>query len=136
MNIEDRIKQHEGLSLSVYNDTMGLKTIYYGHRVRQGEVYLGTIEDAEKYLKQDIATAKKDCYTLFPDWDFFTQNRQDALADFLYQLGINKARRFVHMVAAINTGRWNDAAREMQDSAYFNQVPDRALENIQLLTEG
>ena len=30
MTLEDRIKDHEGLRLKVYKDTLGIPTIYYG----------------------------------------------------------------------------------------------------------
>ena len=49
MTLEDRIKKPR-LSLNIYKDSR-IPTIYYGHRVRHGEVYLGTIEDAERYLE-------------------------------------------------------------------------------------
>ena len=31
MNTKERIKQHEGFSPTVYEDTLGYKTVGYGH---------------------------------------------------------------------------------------------------------
>ena len=86
MTLEDRIKQHEGLRLKVYKDTLGIPTIYYGHRVRQGEVYLGTLEDAEKYLDIDIAVAQQGCMSLFPAFHQMSPARQDVLTELVYHL--------------------------------------------------
>lgn len=145
MTLEDRIKQHEGLRLKVYKDTLGIPTIYYGHRVRQGEVYLGTLEDAEKYLDIDIAVAQQGCMSLFPTFHEMNVYRQDVLTELVYNMGANKIKqqfpRFVHNV---NTGNFEDAANELKFadghtvlSKWYQQVKsERAEDMLDRLMEG
>jgi GH24 family phage-related lysozyme (muramidase) len=59
-----------------------------------------------------------------------------ALIDFVFQLGKTKALKFHHTIAAINTGRWEDAANHMRQSAWFKQVPKRAVEVTDLIEAG
>ena len=138
MTLEDRIKAHEGLRLKVYKDTLLIPTIYYGHRVRQGEVYLNTIEDAEKYLDIDIAVAQQGCMSLFPAFHEMTTQRQDVLTELVYNMGANKIRqgfpRFVHNV---NRGAWEDAANELKFadgkeklSRWYQQVKEKRAEDM------
>ena len=145
MNTEDRIKHHEGLRLKVYKDTLGIPTIYYGHRVRQGEVYLNTIEDAEKYLDIDIAVAQQGCMSLFPAFHQMSPGRQDVLTELVYNMGLNKIKqgfpRFVHNV---NTGNFEEAANELKFadghtklSRWYTQVKShRADDMLDRLVEG
>lgn len=136
--LEDRIKKHEGLRLKIYRDTLGIPTIYYGHRVRQGEVYLGTLEDAEKYLDIDIAVAQQGCMSLFPAFHQMSPARQDVLTELVYNMGLNKIKqgfpRFVHNV---NRFAWEDAANELKFadghtklSRWYCQVGEKRAENI------
>lgn len=138
MNLKEQIKKHEGLRLNVYKDTLGIPTIYYGHRVRHGEVYLGTIEDAEKYLDIDIAVAQQGCMGLFPDFHEMSEGRQDVLTELVYNMGATKIRqgfpRFVHNV---NRGAWEDAANELKFadgrsklSRWYTQVKERRAEDV------
>ena len=82
MNLRDRIKEHEGFDLNEYPDSKGYPTIYWGHKVVKGEVYLHTIKDAEAYLSDDINHATKDLKNIFPDYQTFSQARQEALIEF------------------------------------------------------
>lgn len=136
--LEDRIKKHEGLRLKIYRDTLGIPTIYYGHRVRQGEVYLGTLEDAEKYLDIDIAVAQQGCMSLFPAFHQMSPARQDVLTELVYNMGLNKIKqgfpRFVHNV---NRFAWEEAANELKFadgheklSRWYCQVGEKRAENI------
>lgn len=145
MTLEDRIKKHEGLRLKVYKDTLGIPTIYYGHRVRQGEVYLNTLKDAEKYLDIDIAVAQQGCMSLFPAFHQMSPGRQDVLTELVYNMGLNKIKqgfpRFVHNV---NRFAWEDAANELKFadghsklSRWYQQVKaKRAEDMLDRLVEG
>lgn len=138
MTLSDRIKQHEGLRLKVYKDTLGIPTIYYGHRVRQGEVYFGTIEDAERYLRNDIDIARHGAMSLFPVYNEIDSVRKDVLVELVYNMGANKIRQsFPRFCNAVNRKAWEDAANELKFSdgksrlsRWYEQVKERRAEDM------
>jgi len=147
MTIEEFIEKHEGRRNKPYKCTAGHNTIGVGWNMDANLLppkiadYLkenGEITDAmiDQLLRLSIMVAISDCNALFPSFDDFSDNRRMALIDFVFQLGKHRANNFVHAIAAINTGRWEDAANAMRDSAWFHQVPNRAAEVTELIKNG
>lgn len=138
MTLEDRIKQHEGLSLKIYRDSLKIPTIYFGHRVRHGEVYLGTIEDAERYLRNDIDIARHGAMSLFPVYNEIDSVRKDVLVELVYNMGVNKIRQsFPRFCNAVNRKAWEDAANELKFadgksklSKWYEQVKENRADDI------
>lgn len=141
------LRLHEGLRLKPYSCSGGKRTIGYGwnmsdnalpveialHLHIYGEI---TKDQAEDLLIISAKRAQDQCRTLYKGYDSFTQNRQDALADFVFNVGIGTAKKFRKANKAINEGRWNDAADEMMDSLWYRQVPNRAKEIVKMIREG
>jgi len=147
MNLKELLISHEGKRNEVYRCSAGHRTIGVGWNLdanplpRDIQAYLdehGCLNDAciDRLLDISIGWATKDCHDLFPDFDYFTENRQMALIDFVFQLGRTKALRFSKSIAAINTGRWEDAALNLSRSLWYEQVPNRAEEICKLIEEG
>lgn len=147
MTINELIEKHEGRRLKPYKCTAGHCTIGVGWNMDANPLpkairdYFNahgsiTNEMADELLGISIERAEGDCMRLFPDWDNFTPNRKMALTDFLFQLGYTKASKFIHAIAAINTGRWEDAAMHMRNSAWAHQVPKRAEEVTEMIEVG
>ena len=138
MSLKDQIKKDEGLRLKIYKDTLGIPTIYYGHRVRQGEVYLGTIEDAERYLDLDIAIAQQGAMSLFPTFHEMPDTKQDVLTELVYNMGANKIKQsFPRFCNAVNRRDWEEAANELKFadgksilSKWYRQVKENRAEGI------
>lgn len=147
MNVYELIEKHEGRRKKPYKCTAGKRTIGVGWNYDANPLppdianYLRdnkqiTDEMIDRLLEISVRQAVADCHALFPDFDNFADNRRMALTDFVFQLGIKRVRGFVKAVAAINTGRWTDAAKEMKDSAWYRQTPNRAEEIIDMIEEG
>ena len=147
MNLRDMLKKHEGYSSSPYKCPAGKMTIGWGHNIeanivpRDIEIYLGTYkmitpDMAERLLDIDIKLANAACRRIFINFDTFTDARQTALLDFVFNVGEGTVRKFKKTIAAIKSGDWNKAANEMQDSAWFVQVKGRAFEICQMIKEG
>lgn len=147
MTIEEFIEKHEGRRKKPYKCTGKKNTIGVGWNFDANPLpkniadYLkkhGEITDTmiDLLLSLSVKNAISDCLDLFPNWDDISVNRRMALIDFVFQLGKTKASKFVHAIAAINTNRWEDAAKEMRDSAWFKQVPNRAQEVTDLIEAG
>jgi lysozyme len=145
-NLKSMIKHHEGFSNYPYKCPAGHNTIGWGFNMDANplpadvKIYLeanGMIAPAhaERLLFISISHAQESCRRLFPGFDGFDEPRRDALTDFVFNVGEAGAKKFVHAVAAINTSRWDDAAKDMRDSLWFNQVGKRA-EEITDMIEG
>ena len=158
MNIEqvkDTLSKEEGVEPKPYYDTKHILTIGVGHNMiakplpENMQQYLNTngqitMEMVDQLLEADINDGLKDCYKLFPEFDSFSENRQQALFDVTYNMGEWKIQngfpRFVHNV---NIGDWEGAGKELEFadgkgiiSGYVKDVGVRAYHNIQLLQEG
>lgn len=147
MTVYELIEKHEGRRLKPYKCTAGKNTIGVGwnmddnplppniasYLAEHGEI---TDEMVNVLLKLSVMQADDDCQDLFDEFVQFSKNRRMALTDFVFQLGLTKARKFVKAVKAINECRWVDAAAEMRNSAWFKQVPDRAKEITEMIERG
>lgn len=131
------LKRHEGSEKNndrhvLYKCTADKWTCGYGRNCEDN----GFSEDeVELMLQNDIAQAAKDVKSIFLGFDGFSENRQNALIDMMFNLGITRFLGFKKMIIAIKNGNWQEAARQASDSKWHNQVGARALE-IERLLEG
>lgn len=79
------IKKFEGCKLFAYRDSVGIATIGYGHtkNVKMGMSI--TQQQAEAFLKEDVAPIEKVLNSLNIN---FTQGQFDSLISFCYNLGL------------------------------------------------
>ena len=115
-------KQHEGLRLKPYRDSVGVLTIGYGRNLEDVGI---TREEAERMLERDLAGA----YQAVAAWEWFADlspARQQVLVEMAYNLGLRRLMGFGQMLAACKSGRYQDAADEMLQSRWAGQVGARA----------
>ena len=129
-DILEMLKRHEGFKQFPYLCTAGKLTVGYGRNL--DDVGLSEYE-AEFLLLQDIKHATKRLTTIFPNFYDFTVNRQAALIDLMVNIGSRKFLLFRKMIIAIKNNDWQEAAEQLKDSKYYNQVPNRAEELKELL---
>jgi lysozyme len=131
--LKKMIKRHEGYSNHVYLCPAGKRTIGWGWNIdahplpKPMQVYLDTWgyllpEHCEQLLDMAIGLATIDCKRLYPNFSGFTENRQNALVDFVFNVGVGTARTFKNTNRAINEGRWDDAAEGLRKSLYWKQL--------------
>jgi len=141
------LKRHEGLRLKPYRDTQGHLTIGYGWNLDANPLpadyasclrVTGAITEAiaEHLLTISIDGAERQCKALFPKFGEFSEARQVALIDWMFNLGIGTVLSFKKALAAILDGDWDRAADEMQDSLWFSQVGDRGPEIVGMVRKG
>jgi lysozyme len=146
MNVSDYIIKHEGKKLKPYLCPANVWTLGVGHALTNPlpddiKAYLdanGEITDemTDRLLAIDIQIARKDCETLFPYFDNFSDNRQMALIDIAFNLGYNRFKGFKKAVYAINTDNWDVAADELTNSKWYVQVKNRSVEDVRLILDG
>ena len=104
-------EQFEGCRLEAYLDQVGVPTIGYGHTrgVRLGMTC--TQEQAEAWLREDIALCEQDVNThvKVP----LTQGEFDALVDFAFNLGCGSLNGST-LLHLLNAGDYHGAAAEFE----------------------
>ncbi len=129
---EAYVKKHEGVRLTPYKDTRGILTIGIGHNLEKGI----SQEACDFIFKQDIDAAEALLNAKCPVFAQLDANRQVVLLDLCFNLGINGLLCFKKMLAALEKKDYNLAAKELMDSRYAKQVPNRAKENRDVLITG
>lgn len=133
MTVYDLITYHEGRKSTPYKCPAGNNTIGVGwnidanalppdiaaHLQKHGRI---TEDMIDRLLDISVRHAVADCHVLFPEFDHLADIRRMALTDFVFQLGFKRARTFKRMIAAVNSGQWNDAAKEIINSDYYRQL--------------
>jgi len=131
MDTRKRIKEHEGFSPTVYEDTLGYKTVGYGHLVTLkdefviGEVY--STDDLEDVFEDDYKIAFDNAHDLLEDEDVpFHETVESVLIEMAFQLGLPRLKKFVNFIQGLKDQDYKKASDEMIDSRWAKQTPNRA----------
>ena len=138
MDTKKRIKQHEGFSPTIYEDTLGYKTIGYGHLVTiKDEFEIGKIyspEQLEGVFEEDYQIAHDNAQDLIEDENIpFHPTVESILIEMSFQLGGPRLKKFVKFIEALKFERYGTAADEMMDSRWAKQTPSRAHELSEII---
>ncbi len=127
----EQIKRHEGLRLHPYRCTAGKLTIGYGRNLEDKGI---NTAEAESMLLTDMCEVEERLFAegLFSD---LNDARKAVLINMGYQLGVSGLFKFKKMIAAVDRKEYELAAKEMLDSRWAMQTPNRAKElHDQMLT--
>ena len=131
---EDLIK-HEGFKDEIYLDTEGLATFGIGHLVTEDDMEHGwpvgtpvTPERIDNVFKEDLGIAITDANVLFLNLDSQPDQVQRVVVNMAFNLGRNRLGKFKKMITAVNEGNYIEAANQMVDSRWYNQVGNRSIE--------
>jgi len=129
--LREKIKIHEGCRLFPYKDTEGHLTIGYGHNLEEGI----SQRTAEFMLVEDVNNAIKDFELRIPDEvkNNLTPVGKEVLIEMVFQMGINKVLGFKKTLEAIKNRRPEIVYKEMLDSRWAKQCPDRAKELAEVM---
>ena len=131
--LREEIAADEGCKYEVYLDHLALPTCGVGHLITENdEEYdkpVGTVVEEERVRRLfalDIAVTIDECKVLYPDFDDFDEELQHILCNMMFNMGRPRLSRFKLMQAAIDNKDFNEAAEQMIDSRWHDQVPNRA----------
>jgi lysozyme len=122
----EMFKHDEGLRLKAYKDTEGWWTIGYGHFLGQTPIPQEiTMEQAMTLLMGDVNHAIINAKSF--SW-FYTlsENRKNVIVNMLFNLGMSRFSGFKKMIALVDSRQYKEAAIEMMDSKWAEQVKARA----------
>ena len=121
----EQLKRHEGIELKPYQDTVGKWTIGVGRNLDD----IGISEqEAEMLLLNDIKEAERQLITTMPWTQELDEVRFSALLNFVFNVGIGTASKFVNAMGLLKDGRYDIAADEFLQSKWAKQVGNRAIE--------
>lgn len=132
-DFENMLIRHEGLKLKPYHCTAGKLTIGVGRNIED----MGITEDEAIYmLRNDVARFAAELASVKPIVKTLDDVRYYVLLNMAFNLGINRLLKFSKMWEAIEDQRYVDAALEMQDSRWCEQVGGRCSELAELMENG
>ncbi len=125
--------RHESLKLSPYRCSAGKLTIGVGRNLEDKGI---SFEEADFMLENDIQDSLKALREIFVDFETFSENRQIALVDMIFNLGRAGFEKFTKTIGLIRIGNWKRASLEALDSKWAEQVKTRGIEIAYMLKEG
>jgi lysozyme len=118
-----QLKVHEGVRDKVYLDTEGIETIGVGRNLKDK----GLSEDEIDYLLQnDISEFKSGVQDTWSWWDSLDDVRQRVVVDMAFNMGLGGLSKFKKTLGHIEAGEYEEAASEMLNSRWAEQVGRRA----------
>ncbi|AMO55644.1 hypothetical protein GZ77_09070 [Endozoicomonas montiporae] len=133
MKAEDLIRHHEGFRSRPYRCTAGKLTIGYGRNIEDNGI---TRDEAEQLLANDVYDCRQVLIRNLLFWDQLDRVRQTVLVDMCFNLGWPKFSQFRKMINALALRDFSLAAKEMLESRWAKQVPNRAGRLIKMMATG
>ena len=132
MNLEQLQKElaaDEGCKLEIYLDHLGYPTVGIGHLITEDDELYGfevgsevSQEHVDELFHDDVQRTLRDCEFLYSDFNDLPEEAKLIIANMCFQLG----RGFKKMKAAVDSRDWREASRQMLDSKWAKQTPNRA----------
>ena len=148
----ERVKKHEGYRTSPYKDTVGKWTVGYGRNLEDNpldvmevlklfsHVEFKSTVNAEMFFEdlliRDIRKHTEEIESKLAMFPMCDQDEQTVLIDMAFNLGVPTLLQFKGMLHAIDNDDKVEAAVELLDSRYAEQVKTRAVDNAKLLAGG
>ena len=131
---EDLIK-HEGYKDEIYLCTEGIPTFGIGHAIKEHDPEytwpVGTPVEKDRIdnaFEADLQDALDDVESLIPDLDSQPDQCVRVLVNMAFNLGRTRLGKFKKMIKAVGNREYAEAADQMVDSRWYNQVGNRSVE--------
>ena len=119
----EAVKLSEGFRDRVYKDTLGIDTIGYGFAIKD----LVLDEDiSEIILRRKLDKLVDRVNKRFAWLSDLPIEAQDVIYEMCYQLGITGVSKFKKTLAYLENFEYKMASKEMLDSKWARQTPNRA----------
>ena len=120
----EQLKDFEGLELKAYQCTAGKTTIGLGRNL---DDYGITEEEAYYLAKNNINELEDELDRAIPWWRQLDDARQRALINLSYNVGTTTLLKFKKTLQYLEDGSYEEAAKEVLDSRWADQVGRRAI---------
>ena len=128
--LKERIKHHEGYRDTIYLDSLGKKTIGYGHLITATDKFVPekkySMEELNKVFEYDFQIAV-DGAKRVTDYDKLHDKAKEVAIECVFVLGARGFSLFKLCIGHLNEGRYGKGAEELKDSLWcekqaFNRV--------------
>ncbi len=132
-DLKEQLIRHEGLRLTVYDCPAGYKTVGVGRNLEGKGI---TEEEAMYLLDNDIKDFQESLSKELLWFDSLDECRRNILTNMAFNLGVSGLLKFKNTLAAIENKNWEEAASQMLESRWAEQVGSRAVELSELMKTG
>ena len=116
------LEQEEGYMARVYRCSSGALTIGIGYNLDAGMPH----DEAVFLLRYRLGKIQAALASRLPFFKGLSEVRQAALISMAYQMGVEGLLAFKRTLASIEAGHYDTAGREMLESKWARQTPERA----------
>ena len=133
LDLKIELTRDEGLRLKPYRDTVGKLTIGIGRNLDDVGI---SQDEAMHLLDNDIARTTAALDKAIPWWRSLNDVRQRVVVNMAFNLGVAGLLGFKNTLAAMQAGRYADAAGGMLASKWATQVGERAKRLAAMMAKG
>lgn len=124
--LERQLIIDEGVRQYAYQDSLGYWTIGVGRCIDRRSGAGLSEQEIMLLLDNDISRVCETLDKICPWWGQMSDARQNVLANMCFNLGPDHLLGFHNFLAALQRGQWEQAAKEMEDSKWAQQIGARA----------
>jgi len=131
--LREQLKIDEGVKYEIYKDHLGYDTFGIGHLVVKEDSEFGkpvgtkVNEDrVNEVFEKDVQKMIKEAKILFPNFDSLPEEVQQVIVNMTFNMGRPRLSNFKKFILYINESKWEEASKEMLNSAWAKQVGKRA----------
>ena len=131
--LREELERDEGRVDSIYLDHLGYPTFGIGHLITDDDPEHGSPVDTPvsdlrvvEAFEDDVQNVLTDCEKLYIQWEHLPEEVQLIIANMMFNMGYSRLSKFKGMKRGVDDRNWNQAADEMVDSRWYNQVTKRA----------
>ena len=129
-DIIEQLKIHEGYKPKVYKCTAGVDTIGIGFAIKDLELSEDVCELILKEKLQALEERFEDKFDWFKTSPVEVRN---VMLNMAYQLGFRGFCKFKKTLSYLENAEWESASKEMLDSKWAKQTPNRANELSEII---
>jgi len=131
--LREELERDEGRVDAIYLDHLGYPTFGIGHLITDDDPEHGSPVDTPvsdlrvvEAFEDDVQNVLTDCEKLYIQWEHLPEEVQLIIANMMFNMGYPRLSKFKGMKRGVDDRNWNQAADEMVDSRWYNQVTKRA----------
>ena len=134
--VKERIKKHEGFRDTIYKDSLGKKTIGWGHLVTPQDNLMENTQYSKEFLnnlfEKDFDIACDQAMSLVGDFNI-CEDAIGVVIEMVFQLGIGGVSKFKNMLESLKESDYANAAVHILASNWHKQTPTRCEELAEIL---
>lgn len=133
--ITKQLRRDEGVVEHAYQDHLGWWTIGVGRLIDKRKGGRLTDDEIDYLLANDIAEKERELEASVSFYKRLDEARKGVLLNMAFNLGVQGLLGFRNTLKLIETGKYEEASKEMLKSKWAKQVGDRAVRlSKQMLT--